>query len=144
MVAAVFSEMPEVACGAQAEVKPLPSTPGSTQPAKLVRKTINYLLFFPSVWVPSSRAVVTLVVVAAAVVAVAAAAAAATGPFGKQGCCCCLFPSHHSFSILLPVSQLHRDRGTRCLAACHWSCVTDLLRRLWGQSSLPAHHEGWG
>ncbi|KAK7804704.1 hypothetical protein U0070_022407 [Myodes glareolus] len=48
-----------------------------------------------------SRAVVTVVVVTVAAVA----AAAAAGPFGKQGGsggCCCLFPSHRSFSILLP------------------------------------------
>ena len=31
-----------------------------------------------------------------------------------------------------------------CLAACHWSWIADLLRCLWGQSSLPVHHDGWG
>lgn len=108
---------------------------------KVSSENHNLPVVFPPMWVPDSRAAVMVVAVAAA--------APAAGPFRKQGgdcccCCCCLFPSHRSFSILLPVSQLHWGRGTRCLAACHWSCVTDLLRRLWGQSSLPAHHEGWG
>ena len=42
-------------------------------------------------------------------------------------------------------SQLHDwGRGTRRLAARHWSWVADLLRCPWGQASLPTLCEGWG